>query len=73
MHISQFASKLRCEHCFKPNKSNQWPINGDAIPFYYQDKPGNYTLPVLCPHCGKEWYVVWDQNPGSINLLDMVL
>ena len=70
MHISQFASTLRCEHCGKSNKTNQWPTNGDSVPFYYQDEPGDYNLPVICPHCGKEWYVVWDKNPGAIQPLD---
>jgi len=38
-------------------------------PFYYQSEPGKYSLPVTCPHCAKEWYVVWDANPGPIEPL----
>jgi Zn finger protein HypA/HybF involved in hydrogenase expression len=65
MHISQFANKLRCQHCGKIHGTKEWPVNGDHVPFYFQDEPGKYTLTVNCPHCGKNWYVVWDNNPGS--------
>ena len=69
MHISQFAGELICQHCFKLNKANAWPANGDYVPFYYQKETGNYSLKITCPHCGKVWYVVWDDNPGPITPL----
>jgi len=69
MHISQFADKLRCYHCGKTNSVKEWPVSGDYVPFYHQKEPGNYTLKVTCPHCGKDWYVVWDDYPGPIRPL----
>jgi len=69
MHWSQFASNLRCKHCGEKNEAKEWPVAGDSVAFYYQDKKGNYTLTVNCPHCGKEWYVVWDDDPGPIKPL----
>lgn len=65
MHISQFAGSLRCKHCGGTQRAETWPVSGDAVPFYYQDEPGNYTLELTCPHCGRRWYVVWDDNPGA--------
>ena len=69
MHISQFAGDLRCQHCGKSQKADRWPLHGDHVPFYYQDEPGNHTLELTCPHCNKEWYVVWDDDPGPITPL----
>lgn len=66
MHISQFAHKLRCEHCGETHGASKWPLNGDQTPFYYQAEPGTYQVSVLCPRCNKEWYVVWDQDPGAV-------
>jgi len=63
MHISQFTGELTCQHCWKPQQAEDWPINGDYVPFYYQKKPGNYSLKLTYPHCGRDWYVVWDANP----------
>lgn len=68
-HISQFADKLKCKYCGKIHGTDKWPIDGDQVGFYYQKDPGKYTLPVHCPNCGKEWYVVWDQDPGPIKIL----
>lgn len=62
--VSQFAANLTCQHCSQRHAADEWPANGDAIPFYFQKTPGRYSLKVTCPHCGKDWYVVWDQNPG---------
>jgi len=73
MHVSQFANKLRCQYCGKVHSTREWPINGDATPFYFQDEPGRYTLKVSCPHCGKDWYVVWDDYPGPIKTIDLYL
>jgi len=69
MHISQFAGDLRCQHCGKSQGAKEWPIKGDYVPFYYQKEPGNYSLKLTCPNCGKSWYVVWDDNPGTISPL----
>ena len=66
MNISHFANKLRCQNCGQTHSTTQWPINGDNIPFYLQTEKGKYTLSVNCPHCRKEWYIVWDNNPGEI-------
>ena len=65
-HISQFAGDLKCQHCGKSQGAKEWPLSGDSVPFYYQKEPGNYSLKLTCPHCGKIWYVVWDNNPGTI-------
>ena len=66
-HISQFADKLQCIYCGKMCDSPIWPVSGDHFPFYYQKETGNYTLPIPCSHCGKEWFVVWDDNPGPMH------
>ncbi|MDD5542337.1 MAG: hypothetical protein PHX83_04115 [Acidobacteriia bacterium] len=66
MHYSQFADQLRCQHCYKTHATRRWPVNGDQVPFYFQKETGRFPLTVQCPHCGKEWYVVWDQNPGVV-------
>lgn len=71
IHISEFAGKLWCPHCGKPNRSEEWPLSGDMVPFYFQTEPGNYNLTVRCSHCGKEWYVVWDDNPGPVRRLGL--
>lgn len=69
MHIAEFANELRCQYCGKSHGTKVWPINGDYVGFYYQKEKGNYTLPVICPHCANEWYVVWDDDPGPIEPL----
>jgi len=69
MHYSEFANKLNCYNCGKTHGTKNWPIRGDLVPFYSEDTPGNFTLPVVCPHCGHKWYVVWDDNPGPIKPL----
>ena len=66
MGISWFANELKCRYCFKTHGTKQWPTNEDHVPFFFQKEAGNHTLTVQCPHCGKEWYVVWDGNPGPI-------
>jgi len=62
--FSEFADKLRCQHCGKTNKAADWPAQGDMVPFYYQKEPGKYYVTVRCPECAKDWYVVWDDDPG---------
>jgi len=71
IHISEFADKLWCPRCGKPNKTSNWPLNGDMVPFYFQTEPGNYNLEVQCPQCNKRWYVVWDDNPGPTRPLGL--
>jgi hypothetical protein len=70
MQRSKFANRLVCQHCGEANKTDRWPALGDAIPLYFQSEPGRFQIPVSCPKCGKEWYVVWDQDPGQIEELD---
>lgn len=69
VHISEFADKLPCAHCGKINRVKEWPVDGDYVPFYCQKESGNHTVKTTCPHCGKDWYVVWDDNPGPIKPL----
>lgn len=71
MHISEFADDLLCQHCWKSHGTKLWPVNGDNVPYYAQKEPGNYTLKLACPHCGKDWYVVWDDYPGEIEELSI--
>lgn len=67
--ISQFANSHTCPYCGKPNSISFWPRNGDYAAFYRQTKentdssPGVYRVPVNCPHCNKDWFVVWDEDP----------
>jgi hypothetical protein len=69
MSMSAFANQLVCKHCGKRHGTSRWPVHGDLTPLYFQSEPGNYTLNVTCPHCGKPWYVVWDVDPGPIEEL----
>ncbi len=62
--FSQFAHDLNCVHCGKANAAKHWPERGDSVAFYYQKNPGDYQVTVHCSHCGKDWYVVWDEFPG---------
>jgi hypothetical protein len=67
--VSQFAAHLHCQHCYQPMAAREWPVNGDLVAIYHQKEPGRYSLKLTCPHCGKDWYVVWDQDPGPIRPL----
>ncbi len=69
MHWSEFANDLVCQYCWMKNQVNEWPLAGDRVGFYYQKEKGNFNLTVNCSHCGKEWYVVWDEIPGPIQPL----
>jgi hypothetical protein len=48
---------------------SDWPQKGDQVAFYCQTKerteeePGKYRVDCHCPHCGKDWFVVWDDDP----------
>ena len=69
MPTSHFADQLLCAYCDKPNQATSWPRNGDMVPFYFRTKenfnkdPGFYRIPMHCPHCGKDWYIVWEEDP----------
>ncbi len=71
IHTSIFSSSLKCPYCSQLNRSNQWPLHGDRTSFYIQKEAGHYNLPLKCPHCNKEWFVVWDEEPGIIKVLDI--
>ena len=72
MHISSYAHKLTCQHCGEFHGTDTWPTHGDSVAFYYQKEPGNFSLKVRCPSCRKDWYVVWDSNPGQMLQLSVV-
>lgn len=69
MVVSRFQGQIRCAYCHEINIVTNWPPNGDQIAFYCQTKEdtdevsGAYRLPVHCPHCKKDWFVVWDDDP----------
>ncbi|MCH7727189.1 MAG: hypothetical protein IH991_12025 [Planctomycetes bacterium] len=67
--ISQFAHEFMCLYCGEPNPAAEWRTMGDMVPYYCQREPGKHNLTMTCPHCDKAWYVVWDNNPGEIELL----
>ena len=71
MHISQSANNLTCQHCWKRDGNSQQPVNGDFVPYHRHKDPGGFDLPLTCPHCGKQWYVVWDQDPGPVRKLGL--
>ncbi len=54
-----------CAHCDNLNVGIPIPEGGLKIPFYSQKDDQNcaYSLPVICDHCGKEFFVVWDSDP----------
>jgi hypothetical protein len=65
-HQSQFAGNISCIYCEEQNNTNVWPLNGDSIPFYFEEEKGNYSIEICCPNCGGNWFVVWDYDPGPI-------
>jgi hypothetical protein len=69
-HLSQFAGQLNCLHCDAVISTNDWPLNGDAVPFYFQESPGEYSIKINCSQCGKAMFVVWDDYPGPIEKLE---
>jgi hypothetical protein len=70
-HISTFAGRLHCQHCGAEISSAIWPVNGDGVPFYYEDKSSKFYVALDCNSCGGVSYVVWDRNPGPIESLDI--
>jgi len=58
-----------CAHCYKLNTNLHGPSRGWQVAFYSQNEedtletPGAYRMKVLCKHCGKHFYIVWDEDP----------
>jgi len=71
--FAEYAEDLPCAHCGAKNRAKQWPERGDLEPFYNQKEPGQYSVTVHCPSCNKDWYVVWDDNPGAVRQLEPAL
>lgn len=54
-----------CAYCSYLNKGIATPRHGPSVPYYAQtDDEGTHAIPVLCDKCGREFFVVWDCNPG---------
>jgi ribosomal protein L37E len=71
MHrLSQFAGNLSCLHCDAIISTDVWPLNGDAIPFYFEEAPGAHSVEIKCNNCGKTSFVVWDEYPGPIEKVE---
>jgi formylglycine-generating enzyme required for sulfatase activity len=77
--FSKFADELHCRYCHKPNPAQKWPLHGDLVPFYTQDKPATprgseaveyRQVEMVCPFCERRWYVVWDQYPEDMKRID---
>jgi len=68
--FAEYAEDLACAHCGAKNRAEQWPERGDLEPFFNQTEPGQYSFTVHCPSCNKDWYVVWDDNPGAMRQLE---
>ena len=64
--LSSLAKNLKCCYCQRLNRSDEWPLFGDRVPFYFQRAPGNYYVAIHCPFCNRDWYVVWDTGPGPM-------
>jgi len=64
--MSKFAGNLKCEICSQPHPATEWPVNGDRVPFYFEREPGRYSVEVWCPKFDRPWYVVWDDDPGTM-------
>lgn len=67
---SRYATNLRCPVCNTPASVKVWPRNGDMVPFYIQQERPNelfsaYYIKSTCTKCGSDWFVVWDDNPGT--------
>ena len=57
---------VRCPHCGGRNETGEWRAAGHVVPYYCQEEPGNYNIKMHCPHCDKDWYIVWDSDPGPV-------
>lgn len=53
-----------CVYCGHTNKGIAAPANGPRVPYYHQENDkGAYAVPVLCDKCGKDFFIVWDEDP----------
>ena len=66
MSSSQFLDNIECLHCGEHCTLQSWPVNGDAVPFYFELDTARFSVKVDCEDCGESWYVVWDSDPGPI-------
>ncbi len=57
---------VSCPFCGGRNETKEWPVAGNIVPYYCQEEPGKFSIKMHCPHCDKDWYVVWDQDPGLV-------
>ena len=71
-HRMSYRHNADCPYCGRCNiPLPYWPEGGDGTGFYAQTEestrqtPGVYRLPLICLHCGKRSYIVWDTNPGD--------
>ena len=69
---SEKAKNLYCPHCGQLNSADRWPARGDLLQYFCQTARGAFGVPVNCPHCKSEWYVVWDSDPGPLARLSDV-
>ena len=69
-HRSQFAGELNCLYCDASVSVAVWPLNGDAVPFYFEHAPRVHSVEIACENCGETFFVVWDQYPGPVEKLE---
>ena len=62
---SQFAKGMVCAHCSQTNKTHMWPKYGDSVALYHDLEPSGFYIAMSCSHCKREWYIVWEINPGE--------
>ena len=52
-----------CAFCGYINTGIPIPPKGQFTPWYAQKEDrGAYTVPAICDHCNREFYLVWDRN-----------
>lgn len=62
--ISASFIPCSCVHCGQLNRGIAAPPRAPGVPYYHQtDDKGAYAIPVLCDHCGRDFFVVWDMDP----------
>jgi hypothetical protein len=53
-----------CAHCGYPNRGIPVPPAGAVTPYFSRtDRQGQYSVPVLCVRCSREFFVAWDSDP----------